>query len=369
MISAKYYAPYTDPSGYGMAARYYITNLIKQGVNVEAIPRSFWKGSFKIEAEMKKMLDDAEKVKLSDDVPLICHQTPNHFNVHYPGPKIGYTVHETTGIVREWANYINQMDECWTASDFSKEVFETSGVTTPIYKIQHGVDRDIFNEDVEPLKLNINDDTFKFLSVFQWIFRKGFDKLLKAYYQEFTPEDNVAMVIKTFGYSEGMTELKRIHNEIMSIQREVRVDEAPPVYILSDFYTYTDMARLYNSADSFVMPTRGEAWGIPLIEAMSCGLPTIATDWSGQKEFMNKRNSLLVDIDELSVVRGMHVPWLTTEQRWAEPCLIDLRNKMRSVYEDEKLCRRLSSAGIKTAKKFPWSKPAKVMKRRLKTFG
>jgi glycosyltransferase involved in cell wall biosynthesis len=46
------------------------------------------------------------------------------------------------------------------------------------------------------------------------------------------------------------------------------------------------LARLYRAADAFVLPTRGEGWGRPLLEAMVMGVPVIATNWSGHTEFM-----------------------------------------------------------------------------------
>ena len=367
MVDVKYHAPYRDPSGYGMAARYYIKTLNKLKVNVEAIPKGFWSGTYKVSEKMDDFLTSLEKKNLSNDVPLISHQTPTHFNIDYPGYKIGYTVHETSRVVTEWSDYMNKMDEIWTSSNFAKEVFINSGVEKEIYVVPHGVDRTIFNSRVKKAKLNISDDTFKFLSIFQWIPRKGPDKLLKAYYQEFSPDENVCLIIKTFGYKEGLTEARRIHRKIANIQSELQIENAPYVALLFDFLETRQMARLIRSADVFVLPSRGEAWGMPYLEAMSCGLPTIGTKWGGQMDFMNHNNSLLVEVDELSVVTGMPAPWFTPDQRWAEPCIVDLREKMRRIYEDKNLRKRLSRAGIATAKEWPWSRGAKLMKERLES--
>ena len=41
---------------------------------------------------------------------------------------------------------------------------------------------------------------------------------------------------------------------------------------------------LYASADVFVLPSRGEGWGRPHVEAMAMGLPIITTNWSGPTE-------------------------------------------------------------------------------------
>ena len=60
-----------------------------------------------------------------------------------------------------------------------------------------------------------------------------------------------------------------------------------------------ELGVLYRSADCFVLPTRGEGWGMPILEAMACGLPVIATHWSSQVDFMNSRNSLPLDVESL----------------------------------------------------------------------
>ena len=43
------------------------------------------------------------------------------------------------------------------------------------------------------------------------------------------------------------------------------------------------LRNLYAAADAFVLPTRGEGWGLPIAEAMAMAMPVIATNWSGPK--------------------------------------------------------------------------------------
>jgi glycosyltransferase involved in cell wall biosynthesis len=45
-----------------------------------------------------------------------------------------------------------------------------------------------------------------------------------------------------------------------------------------------------------------EGWGIPYMEAMSMGLPTIGTNFGGQLDFMNDKNSYLIEVDEMERV-------------------------------------------------------------------
>jgi len=74
--------------------------------------------------------------------------------------------------------------------------------------------------------------------------------------------------------------------------------------------------------NAFVLPSRGEGWGIPLMEAMAMELPTIGTNWSGNVEFMNDNNAFLIRVDEMKPAQGD--PEAGFGQR-AEPSLSHLK--------------------------------------------
>ena len=57
-----------------------------------------------------------------------------------------------------------------------------------------------------------------------------------------------------------------------------------------------DLRALYARADVFVLPTRGEGWGLPAVEAMAMAVPVIATNFSGPTEFMTSQNGYPVPI-------------------------------------------------------------------------
>mmetsp|Transcript_12711 Transcript_12711/g.32394 ORF Transcript_12711/g.32394 Transcript_12711/m.32394 type:complete len:129 (-) Transcript_12711:144-530(-) len=67
------------------------------------------------------------------------------------------------------------------------------------------------------------------------------------------------------------------------------------------------------------------------MDAMTVGLPTISTNWSGNLEYQTEQNSLLVRVDHLSEVPS---DWfaLGSGHRWAQPSLQHLMDRLREVY-------------------------------------
>ena len=56
----------------------------------------------------------------------------------------------------------------------------------------------------------------------------------------------------------------------------------------SSGFPQSEMNNVYNSMDCFLLTTSGEGFGVPIIEAMSCGVPVVATDYTTTPELVKK---------------------------------------------------------------------------------
>ncbi len=94
-----------------------------------------------------------------------------------------------------------------------------------------------------------------------------------------------------------------------------------------------DVSRLLRGADAFALPSRGEPFGIALLEAMAAGTPAVATDAGGVPEFAaDSRNALLVPPDDVPALRA---------------ALTRLR-------DEPALCEQLVRGGRETARVLSW---------------
>lgn len=118
--------------------------------------------------------------------------------------------------------------------------------------------------------------------------------------------------------------------------REIAKKHPDSVHLLG-FVGDEDLVALYNAASVFVMPSLYEGFGLPVVEAFSCGTPVICSN-KGSLEEVAGNAALLVDpLDVGEIARGVE-----------------------KVIKDKKLAQELSKKGLERAKDFSWEKTAEA---------
>ena len=283
------HSTYSHPVGYAMTAQQLSLGLDEQGVSV-SYEYLYGPGTVYPVSESRDQSSGVYQIEVikqrpvpGPKVPRLIYGQGDAFDSVTEGYRIGYTMLETTGVPPEWIEQCNKLDELWVPSPFNAWTFRRSGATVSMRVMPLGlVDTNYFNPGIKSAKI---DGVYTFLSVFEWGERKCPEILLRAFNRAFSSNDPVVLICRYSNRDPGVNPAEIIRS------LNLNPSGGRIVYSENEPVPYYQMGQIYCSADCFVLPTRGEGWGMPIIEAMACGKPVIASYWSAQQFFMNDGNS------------------------------------------------------------------------------
>lgn len=244
---------------------------------------------------------------------VILHEQPRHQWLDLPfEKKIAVVPWETTKCPASWIPRINSCTALIVPCVQNKQAFIDSGVTIPIELMHWGVDTEAFYEIERPERPIFTFGTLGNLSR-----RKGTDMLVKAFLKAFPTEQDVRIIFKTSA------------NHFFWAVRDKRViiDQMP---VPHDEL----MKNFFGEIDCFVMPTRGEGCGMPIMEAMSTGVPAIVTNWSGPVDFVTDETGYLLDYKLEPAKDFSEITYKEDCGEWALPSEEHLIKLMRHAYEN-----------------------------------
>ena len=352
-----YHGPFYDPSGYAQAARGYALTLAELGWEVKIHPARFWSSlSVPLDPRVKMRLMSMESPSESSLGSLrLYHMTPEFYPTHsFGGVRTCYVVTEVSRIHPLWVDRINRMHTVFTASEFCKQVFIKSGVTRPIYVVPHGFDPNMYYPAGK-----LGRGPLRFISVFQWTIRKGFDVLLKAYLDAFKPEDDVELVLVTYRSNISEGEFKAIEADMKKI---IEDRSHPKITMVRPFLAEKALADLYRGSHVFVLPSRGEGFCLPCLEAMACGCMPVVTDATALPELVRPDYGRLIKVNGWVECYGMPwIPWYRPaggfRPQWVEPSVDSLADIMKWCYEnrDEVVAKGAKAAKV-ARENYTWVK-------------
>jgi tetratricopeptide (TPR) repeat protein len=278
------------------------------------------------------------------------HQYPPDWSLSYV-PLAVIQPWEYGAVPREWVENIRARHaQFWAPSRFVYESFLRSGVPeSQLRLVPNGINPSQFRPDVPPLPLDTLGFTnvpreslshrYKFLFVGGSVRRKGIDLLLQAYRTSFCASDEVLLIVKDFG----VQDVYSTHNFREQLMEWARDASAPPLLYIPDTLPESAMAQLYRAADCLVHPYRAEGFGLPIAEAMACGLPVIATGYGACLDFCDEQTAYLLPAETrpLEEVRGYEV---VGTPFWAEPSHDALVETMRFVVANPDAARQKGQA-------------------------
>ncbi|HEY2819787.1 MAG TPA: glycosyltransferase [Candidatus Acidoferrum sp.] len=285
---------------------------------------------------------------------------PTTWNLDFYGRcRIGRAAFGTDRITDGWAERCNALDELWLPSEFHRETFAASGVDRSKTRIiPHAFDTQMFHPGRSPLRLSsVPSRSFQFMAIADGWFASGIDILLRAFVEEFAPDEDVALVLYCPPERCGDSYIDFESEVISLIESELdrKLEDVPTIAILTGSISDEDRAGFFAASHAFVRPSRADATGQHCIEALACQLPVIATDWGSLHDLLTDENSFPLATNGVVLARPEEDE-LVAGHRWAEPNLDHLRHRLREVFTAPKEAARRAEQGRREViDRFEWN--------------
>jgi GT2 family glycosyltransferase/glycosyltransferase involved in cell wall biosynthesis len=256
------------------------------------------------------------------------------FDKHYV---IGYWAWELPEIPMEWESAFIHFDEIWVPSSFVQDAVALKS-PIPVLRIPHAIEvssDDRFSRE----DFGLPEDTFIFFSMFDThslAERKNPTGVIRAFKQAFDANDTrVRLVLKlNNGTADAMLTLSRLIGDYRNIT------------LLDKVYGRVELNSLIDCVDCLVSLHRSEGFGLGPAEAMALGKVVIATNWSGNCDYMRADNCIGVAY-KLVTIQEDCGPY-KKGQVWAEPDIEEAASGMRRLLDDKELAQSLGEKAKET---------------------
>lgn len=253
----------------------------------------------------------------------------------FPGVyTIIYPAWELSKYPKDWAIQLDRFHEVWAPSTFVQAGMEQT-VTVPVRHMPLACEVRL-SSFLGRRYFGIPESSYVFLFFFDfrsYVSRKNpyavvecFRTVLKQ-----RPYAHLVLVMKLHGVEQAPEEAKRFCESLSDIRQQV--------VLLDTIMDDNEVKNLVRCCDAFVSLHRSEGFGRGLSEAMYLGKPVIGTAYSGNMDFMNSENSLLVNYRLIPVPQGAYP--FAEGQVWAEPDQEEAVRHMLRVIDDPDFGREI----------------------------
>lgn len=318
-----YLSSYT---GYGQTAEHLGRQLAASGVEVRFDPYRIDE-HFAPVGEFVRSHMDSEPGDVALQIT-----TPDHIYDRRL-PTVYFTMWESTALPSPEFTlpYLNGSECVVTTSRWNIENFRRNGVEVPIHFCPLGITRDFFPEPIPyggptifGMAGRLNHGGV----------RKGFKDGIAAFRDAF-PRGDEDVILRVKVWEDDLRLLGPLEDE--------------RIRILTTPMSFAAMRRWYHGITCLFVPSKSEGWGMHTHQAMACGRPVIACDYSGTREFWRPELGWALDYDEAPAEELYDGAGL-----WAVPRHESMVHALRAAHANRDACQAKGRAGIAPARAFSW---------------
>ena len=278
------------------------------------------------------------------------------FEDHY---NIGWWPWELGTWPKSWGQVFDLVDEVWSGSSFSLETYQKHTLKPCfLMPLAASVER---GKTYARKHFGLPKTPFLFLYVFDFnssLSRKNPHALVEAFKLSFTASDrSVGLVLKIMNVSD---------DDSRWLEFKALCAADSRIHILNKTMDRPEVLGLIKVCDAYVSPHRAEGFGRTLAEAMLFGKPVVATNYSGNVDFMEPSLTLPVNYELVSVSTGdYHFVESGDGAVWAEPSVGHLAEQMHEAKLFSKNAEKINALTSYANREFSVEKTAQLLKARL----
>lgn len=244
------------------------------------------------------------------------------------------------------------VDAVWTYTRYVRDVYVRAGVAPErLTVVPLGIDPAVFRPDGPRAQLAARGTRLLYLGGSTP--RKGIDVAVNAFLAEFGAGDDVTLVVKD------ASALYPGNNVGAQIARIAATSGVAHVLYLDGVVPDAELAAIYRACDALVAPYRGEGFGLPVLEAMACGLAPIVTAGGATDDFVDASVGLPIPATRRAFPHDDELP-LVAEGWLLEPDLAAVRAAMRRAVTERAAMRALGAAAARRAAQWTWTRSAAI---------
>lgn len=278
-------------------------------------------------------------------------------------PRIGFAVFETDGFTKIQLAALRSCDWLLTPSAWARRVLSDHGINS--FVVREGFDPEEFKCDLNPRH---PEDIFRFVNVGKLEERKGTLQLIRCFFLALEREDAELFLHCENKFDPAWS--TKIHEFLTSHGFRMAVGasgQTHAVYtrgglrVVVNHAELPSTAPLYAQADCGIFPSKGEGWGLPILECVASGVPAIVGNWTGHSEFLGPNYPYELTIKSPMKITAYDGHWYLGDRGdWYAPMDEELIELIRHAFHNARALRasKAWADNVIDFRRFTWIRAA-----------